>query len=286
VDKQALDAASDRASTGHQVRHIGSNPPATEGDIVSNTQKIAVITGANRGLGRAYALHLARAGVDVVVTYRSNQTQAEEVVAAVTGLGRSSVALRLDTGAVGSFRAFAEQLRAELQARWGRTMFDFLLNNAGTDLTAPFAETTEKDFDDLVNVHLKGVFFLTQALLPALADGGAIVNVSSGLTRFAVPGHAAYGAVKGAVEVLTRYQAKELGSRGIRVNTVAPGATATDFGGGMMHDEQVRGYLTSQVAMGRVGEPDDIAGAVTALLSDANQWVTAQRLEVSGGQSL
>lgn len=257
-----------------------------QGVIVSTTQKIAVITGANRGLGRAYALHLARAGVDVVVTYRNNRAVAEEVVSSITDLGRSAVALRLDTSVVNTFADFAERLGTELQARWGKTTFDFLVNNAGTDLTAPFAETTEKDFDDLVDVHLKGVFFLTQTLLPALADGGAIVNVSSGLTRFAVPGHSAYGAVKGAVEVLTRYQAKELGSRGIRVNTVAPGATATDFGGGMMHDEQVRNYLTSQVALGRVGEPDDIAGAVTALLSDANQWVTAQRIEISGGQSL
>jgi NAD(P)-dependent dehydrogenase (short-subunit alcohol dehydrogenase family) len=253
---------------------------------MSATQKIAVITGANRGLGRAYAMHLAKAGVDVVVTYRSNRTEADEVVAAITDLGRSAIAVRLDTGVVSSFTDFAEQLGAELQARWGRTTFDFLVNNAGTDLTAPFAQTTEKDFDELVNVHLKGVFFLTQTLLPRLADGGAIVNVSSGLTRFAVPGHSAYGAVKGAVEVLTRYQAKELGSRGIRVNAIAPGATATDFGGGMMHDEQVRAYLTSQVAMGRVGEPDDIAAAVAALLSDANQWVTAQRIEISGGQSL
>ncbi|MFF1605624.1 SDR family NAD(P)-dependent oxidoreductase [Streptomyces mirabilis] len=253
---------------------------------MSTTHKIAVITGANRGLGRAYALHLAQAGVDVVVTYRGNRDEAEEVVSAVTDQGRSSVALRLDTSVVNTFADFAEQLGTELQARWGRTTFDFLVNNAGTDLTAPFAETTEKDFDDLVDVHLKGVYFLTQTLLPVLADGGAIVNVSSGLTRFAVPGHSAYGAVKGAVEVLTRYQAKELGSRRIRVNTVAPGATATDFGGGMMHDEQVRNYLTSQVALGRVGEPDDIAGAVTALLSDANRWVTAQRIEISGGQSL
>jgi NAD(P)-dependent dehydrogenase (short-subunit alcohol dehydrogenase family) len=253
---------------------------------MSATQKIAVITGANRGLGRAYAMHLAKAGVDVVVTYRSNRTEADEVVAAITDLGRSAIALRLDTSVVSSLPDFAEQLGAELQARWGRTTFDFLVNNAGTDLTAPFAQTTEKDFDELVNVHLKGVFFLTQTLLPRLADGGAIVNVSSGLTRFAVPGHSAYGAVKGAVEVLTRYQAKELGSRGIRVNAIAPGATATDFGGGMMHDEQVRAYLTSQVAMGRVGEPDDIAAAVAALLSDANQWVTAQRIEISGGQSL
>ncbi|MCI3278630.1 SDR family NAD(P)-dependent oxidoreductase [Streptomyces cylindrosporus] len=253
---------------------------------MSTDQKIAVITGANRGLGRAHALHLAAAGVDVVVTYRSNQAEAEEVVAAVAERGRSAVALRLDTGDVGSFAGFAERLGAELEARWSRTTFDFLVNNAGHDLQAPFAETTEKDFDDLVNVHLKGVFFLTQTLLPRLADGGAVVNVSSGLTRITVPGHAAYGAVKGAVEVLTRYQAKELGGRGIRVNAIAPGATATDFGGGMMHDEQVRAYLTSQVALGRVGEPDDIGAALAALLSDANRWVTAQRVEISGGQSI
>ncbi|WP_217576216.1 SDR family NAD(P)-dependent oxidoreductase, partial [Streptomyces sp. GbtcB7] len=154
---------------------------------MSTTQKIAVITGANRGLGRAYALHLAQAGVDVVVTYRSNRDEAEEVASAVTDQGRSSVALRLDTSVVNTFADFAEQLGTELQARWGRTTFDFLVNNAGTDLTAPFAETTEKDFDDLVDVHLKGVYFLTQTLLPALADGGANVNVPSGLTRFAAP---------------------------------------------------------------------------------------------------
>lgn len=253
---------------------------------MSASQKIAVITGANRGLGRAHALHLAETGVDVVVTYRANRAEAEDVVAAVAARGRTAVALRLDAGDVGSFAGFAEQLGSELKSRWDRPTFDFLVNNAGTDLTAPFAETTEKDFDDLVNVHLKGVFFLTQTLLPLLADGGAVVNVSSGLTRFAVPGHAAYGAVKGAVEILTRYQAKELGARGIRVNTIAPGATATDFGGGMMHDEQVRAYLTSQVALGRVGEPDDIGAALAALLSDANRWVTGQRIEISGGQSL
>jgi NAD(P)-dependent dehydrogenase (short-subunit alcohol dehydrogenase family) len=253
---------------------------------MNTTQKIAVITGANRGLGRAYALHLAEAGVDVDVTYRSNKTQADEIVAAVATAGRIAVALQLDTSVVSSFTDFADQLGVELQARWARTTFDYLVNNAGHDLTASFTETTEKDFDALVDVHLKGVFFLTQTLLPQLADGGAILNVSSGLARIVVPGHSAYGAVKGAVEVLTRYQAKELGSRGIRVNIVAPGATATDFGGGMMHDEQVRAYLTSQVAMGRVGEPDDIAAAVAGLLSDANHWVTGQRIEISGGQSL
>ena len=253
---------------------------------MSTNQKIAVITGANRGLGRAYALHLAASGVGVVVSYRSNKPQADEVVAAITAAGRTAVALQLDTSVVNSFPDFADRLGTELQARWGRTTFDYIINNAGHDLTASFAETTEKDFDALVDVHVKGVFFLTQALLTQLADGGAILNVSSGLARIVVPGHSAYGALKGAVEVLTRYQAKELGPRGIRVNVVAPGATATDFGGGMMHDEQVRGYLASQVAMGRVGEPDDIAATVASLLSDANGWVTGQRIEVSGGQSL
>jgi NAD(P)-dependent dehydrogenase (short-subunit alcohol dehydrogenase family) len=253
---------------------------------MSTNQKIAVITGANRGLGRAYALHLAESGVDVVVTYRSNKAQADEVVAAISAADRAAVALQLDTTVVNSFPDFADRLGTELQARWGRTTFDYLINNAGHDLTASFAETREKDFDALVDVHLKGVFFLTQALLTHLSDGGAILNVSSGLARIVVPGHSAYGALKGAVEVLTRYQAKELGARGIRVNVVAPGATATDFGGGMMHDEEVRGYLASQVAMGRVGEPDDIAAAVASLLSDANGWVTGQRIEVSGGQSL
>jgi NAD(P)-dependent dehydrogenase (short-subunit alcohol dehydrogenase family) len=251
------------------------------------SQKIALVTGGNRGLGRADALHLAAAGVDVVITYRTSLTEAQAVVSAITDLGRPAVALQLDTSDVTSFDDFAEQLRSTLQEQWGRTDFDYLVNNAGTSLTAPFAQTTEKDFDQLVNVHFKGVFFLTQTLLPLLADGGAIVNVSTGLTRFTVAGQAAYAAMKGAVEVLTRYQAVELGARGIRVNAIAPGATATDFSGGMVRDnEQVRAHVTSQVALGRIGEPDDIGAAVTALLSDGNRWMTAQRLEVSGGQSL
>ncbi|MFJ4851357.1 MULTISPECIES: SDR family NAD(P)-dependent oxidoreductase [unclassified Streptomyces] len=254
---------------------------------MSTDRKIALITGANRGLGRAGALRLAADGVDVVITYRNNRAEAEDVVAAVEALGRTAVALRLDTGAVSSFAGFAAQLAGELKSRWDRTTFDYLVNNAGHDLTASFAETTEKDFDDMVSVHLKGAFFLTQSLLPQLADGGAVVNVSTGLTRITAPGHAAYGAVKGAVEVLTRYQAKELGARGIRVNAIAPGATATDFGGGgMIHNEHVRTRISSQVALGRTGEPDDIGAALAALLSDANRWVTAQRIEISGGQSL
>jgi NAD(P)-dependent dehydrogenase (short-subunit alcohol dehydrogenase family) len=254
---------------------------------MTDTQKIALITGSSRGLGRADALHLAKAGVDTVVTYRGSKAEADQVVAEIAEAGRKAVALQLDTSISSYFPEFTGQLGAALKEHWGRSSFDYLINNAGFDVTAPFAETSEKDFDALVDTHLKGVFFLTQALLPQIANGGAIVNVSSGLTRIINPGHAAYAAVKGAIEVLTRYQAKELGARGIRVNVVAPGATATDFGGGMMKtNEKVRAYLEANVALGRVGEPDDIAAAVASLLSDANGWITGQRIEISGGQSL
>jgi NAD(P)-dependent dehydrogenase (short-subunit alcohol dehydrogenase family) len=255
--------------------------------MTTTSQKIAVVTGGSRGLGRATAFRLANSGVGVVLTYRSQRAEADRVVTDITGTGGTAVTLQLDTAVTAGFEDFADQLRAVLSERWGRDSFDYLVNNAGINVTAPFADTTEKDFDDLVDVHFKGVFFLTQTLLPLIADGGAIVNVSTGLTRFAVPGQAAYAAMKGAIEVLTRYQAKEFGVRGIRVNAIAPGATATDFGDGLVRDnEQVRAYLTSQVALGRVGEPDDIGPAVAALLSDDNRWMTAQRVEVSGGQSL
>src|SRR5882724_8630852 len=250
-------------------------------------QKIALVTGGNRGLGRSAALHLAEAGVDVIITYRSGRDEADEVVAAVTGLGRRGVALRLDTGETATFDTFAAEVASVLASVWGRTTFDYLHNNAGQGVTAAFADTLEKDFDELFSVHFKGVFFLTQKLLPLIGDGGAILNVSSGLTRFTAPGHAAYAAMKGAVEVLTRYQARELGPRGIRVNTIAPGATGTGFGGGMMRDdERVREYLAGQVVLGRVGEPDDIGAAVAALLAEGNHWMTAQRVEVSGGQQI
>jgi NAD(P)-dependent dehydrogenase (short-subunit alcohol dehydrogenase family) len=255
--------------------------------MTTTSQKIAVVTGGSRGLGRATALRLANLGVGVVLTYRSQRAEADQVVTDITDSGGTAVALQLDTAVTAGFDDFADRLRAALTERWGSGTFDYLVNNAGTNVTAPFADTTEKDFDDLVNVHFKGVFFLTQTVLPLIADGGAIVNVSTGLTRFTVPGQAAYAAMKGAIEVLTRYQARELGVRGIRVNAIAPGATATDFGNGLVRDnDQVRAYLTSQVALGRVGEPDDIGPAVAALLSDDNRWMTAQRVEVSGGQSL
>jgi NAD(P)-dependent dehydrogenase (short-subunit alcohol dehydrogenase family) len=250
-------------------------------------QKIALITGGSRGLGKSAALKLAQQGVDVILTYHSRGDEAQAVVAEITGLGRRAVALQLDAAATAGFDAFASAVRAALKDHWQRERFDYLLNNAGTGIDAPFAETTEAQFDEMCNIHLKGVFFLTQTLLPLMADGGRILNVSSGLARFALPGKAAYAAMKGAVEVLTRYLAKELGPRGIAVNVIAPGAIATDFGGGTVRDNaQVNAYIASQTALGRVGLPDDIGDAVAMLLSDQGRWINAQRIEASGGMFL
>ena len=251
------------------------------------TDTIALITGGSRGLGRAMALHLARKGVDIVFTYNSNKAAADAVVADIEALGRKAVALQLDTSDTSGFVDFAGQLAAALKQGWNRERFDFLVNNAGIGIHKPFAETTEDEFGRLVNIHLKGVFFLTQRLLGLIEDGGRIVNLSSGLARFALPGYAAYGSMKGAVEVLTRYLAKELGPRGIAVNTIAPGAIETDFGGGAVRDNpDLNRMIASQTAMGRVGLPDDIGGAVASLLTGDNGWVTGQRIEVSGGQGL
>ncbi|UHQ23841.1 SDR family oxidoreductase [Lysobacter sp. 5GHs7-4] len=245
---------------------------------------IALITGASRGLGRNTALKLAAQGSDAILTYRSNRAEADAVVAAIQALGRRAVALQLDVGDSRSFEAFADQVRQALAAHWQRTQFDYLINNAGTGIHASLAETTEAQFDELVNIHFKGVFFLTQRLLPLIADGGRIVNVSSGLTRFALPGYAAYASMKGAIEVLTKYMAKELGPRGIAVNVVAPGAIETDFGGGAVRDNaQLNAYVASQTALGRVGLPDDIGGVFASLLSPDNRWINAQRIEASGG---
>lgn len=251
------------------------------------TRKIALITGGSRGLGRNAAEKLAARGVDVVLTYRSGHDEAAAVVAAITAGGGRALALPLDVADSASFAAFAATLRTTLLASWQRDSFDYLVNNAGIGIHASFAETSEAQFDQLLNVHLKGPFFLTQALLPLLADGGAILNLSSGLARFALPGYAAYAAMKGAVEVLSRYQAKELGSRGIRVNVLAPGAIETDFGGGRVRDDaQLNAFVASQTALGRVGRPDDIGDLIAALLADDCRWVNAQRIEASGGMFL
>jgi NAD(P)-dependent dehydrogenase (short-subunit alcohol dehydrogenase family) len=250
-------------------------------------QRVALVTGGSRGLGRSAARHLAGRGVGVVLTYHSRRADADSAVAEIEAAGGTAVALQLDSADVGSFGAFAAELAAALRRTFDRETFDYLVNNAGTGLHAPFAETTEAQFDAMVNIHLKGVFFLTQTLLPLLADGGRIVNLSSGLARFATPGYSAYASMKGAVEVLTRYLAKELGSRGIAANTVAPGAIATDFGGGTVRDnEQVNRAVAEVTALGRVGEADDIGPMIASLLSDDNRWVNAQRIEVSGGMNI
>ncbi|WGD28480.1 SDR family oxidoreductase [Ancylobacter sp. WKF20] len=248
---------------------------------------ITLITGGSRGLGRNTALAVARQGGDVVLTYQSRAEDAQAVVAEIAALGRKAVALQLDTGKVAGFPDFAARLRAALAETFGRETVDHLVNNAGHGDYAAITDTTEAQFDRLVDVHLKGVFFLTQTLLPLIADGGRIVNFSSGLTRFAYPGYAAYAAMKGAVEVLTRYLAKELGARGIAVNTVAPGAIETDFGGGAVRDNaEINRHIASITALGRVGVADDIGPMVASLLTPANRWVNAQRIEVSGGQAI
>jgi NAD(P)-dependent dehydrogenase (short-subunit alcohol dehydrogenase family) len=249
-------------------------------------KKIALVTGGSRGLGRNAALKLAAKGVDVILTYRSRQADAAAVVAEIEFMGGQAVALPFDasTGAAADCAAFAAAVREALAAHWQRTHFDYLLNNAGNGVHAAFAETTEAQFDEMMHVHLKSVFFLTQALLPLLADGGRILNVSSGLARFSLPGYAAYAAMKGAVEVLTRYLARELGPRGIAANVLAPGAIETDFGGGAVRDNrELNAMIAAQTALGRVGQPDDIGSAVAALLSDATGWITGQRIEASGG---
>jgi NAD(P)-dependent dehydrogenase (short-subunit alcohol dehydrogenase family) len=255
--------------------------------MTTHTTPIALVTGASRGLGRSTALQLAASGVDVILTYKGNQEEAQAVVALIQAQGRRAVALQLDVGNSQTFGAFAAAVKRVLAETWQRERFDYLVNNAGVGAHASIADTTEAQFELLFNVHLKGTFFLTQALLALINDGGRIVNVSSGLTRFSLPGYAAYAAMKGGIEVLTRYLAQELGARGIAVNTLAPGAIETDFGGGMVRDNaQVNAAIASQTALGRVGMPDDIGGAVAALLSQGSRWVNAQRIEVSGGVAI
>lgn len=251
------------------------------------SHKIALITGASRGLGENAALKLAARGVDVILTYRSKQLEAEQVVKRIEELGARAVALMLDVGDSKSFDSFAAELSTQLKNVWQRDEFDYLVNNAGTGLHANFDQTTEAQFDEMVNIHFKGPFFLTQKLLPLLVNGGRILNISSGLARFSLPGSSAYASVKGAMEVLTRYQAKELGSRGISVNILAPGAIETDFSGGMVRDNpQVNAFVASQTALGRVGLPDDIGNAVAQILSDESGWINGQRIEASGGMYL
>ena len=254
-----------------------------EAKAVTKTQKIAIVTGGSRGLGRNTVLNLARRGVHSIFTYNSNRAEADNLIHEVSETGAKAAALQLNAGNITTFDSFVKSVAASL-SEMGAERFDYLVNNAGTSHHAPFEKVTEEDFDGLYNVHLKGVFFLTQKLLPLLNDGGRIVMISSGLARFAFPGSSAYASMKGAVEVLTRYLAKELGPRGIAVNTVAPGAIATDFSGGMVRDNPaVNKQIAGLTALGRVGHPDDIGPMIASLLSEENRWVNAQRIEVSGG---
>lgn len=249
--------------------------------------KIAIVTGASRGLGRNTALNIARQGGDVIVTYQSRSADALSVVSEIKAMGRKAVALQLDTGNVAGFANFARQLTQALSDTWQRKTFDHLVNNAGHGDYSLIAETTEAQFDGLVNVHFKGVYFLTQTLLPLIENGGRIVNLSTGLTRISFPGYGAYAAVKAAVEVLSIYMAKEFGVRGIAVNTVAPGAIETDFGGGAVRDNpEINKLFADMISLGRAGVPDDIGPMIASLLSENNRWVNAQRIEVSGGQNI
>ncbi|WP_144109575.1 SDR family oxidoreductase [Paraburkholderia sp. BCC1886] len=249
-----------------------------------SARKIAIVTGGSRGIGRNTVLNLAARGVDSLFTYHSHREDADAVVAAVQEAGARAVAVQLDTGEVGAFDAFVTQVRSALTSL-GATHFDFLVNNAGNNhRNMPFDKATEEELDNLYRVHFKGAFFLSQKLLPLIRDGGRIVNISTGRTRIIGPGGAAYGSMKGAVEVLTKYMAKELGPRGITVNVVAPGAVATDFSGGIVRDNpEVNRHIAELTALGRAGVPDDIGPMIAALLSDDNRWVNAQRIEVSGG---
>ncbi|MBH3425131.1 SDR family NAD(P)-dependent oxidoreductase [Pseudomonas gessardii] len=247
-------------------------------------RKIALITGASRGLGKSTALHLAAQGIDIIGTYYSKAEEAQAVVAEIEQLGGRAAMLQLDVSQSATFDGFIREVGRTLKDVFAQEYFDFLVNNAGVGTHASFVETTEEQFDQMVAIHLKGPFFLTQKLLPLIVDGGRIINISSGLARFSLPGYAAYASMKGAMEVLTRYQAKELGARGISVNTLAPGAIATDFGGGAVRDNaDINAFVAGNTALGRAGLPDDIGGAIATLLADGSKWINGQRIEASGG---
>ncbi len=249
--------------------------------------KIALVTGGSRGLGKNMALSLAQKGNNVIITYRSQKEEAEKVIEEIQQLGQQAVALQLDVANSKTFDSFIESLKSALSETFKADKIDFLINNAGIGTHASFAETTEEQLDTLYSIHFKGAFLLTQKALSILANGGGIINISTGLARFSFPGYAAYASMKGAIETLTKYQAKELGQRGIRVNVVAPGAIETDFGGGTVRDNaQVNAHIASQTALGRVGLPDDIGGVIAFLCSEEARWINAQRIEVSGGMML
>lgn len=251
---------------------------------MDNRTKIALITGGSRGLGKNSALKIAQKGLDVIITYHSNKEEAENVVNEIKALGRKAIAFQLDTRNVKSFDTFIKSVTDHLKENTGSGNIDYLINNAGTALYSPIMETTEDQVDEMFNIHFKGVFFLTQKFLPFINDGGGIINVSSGLARFALPGSSVYGSMKAGIEMLTKYMAKELGARKIKVNVVAPGAIETDFGGGRTRDDKnINAMIAGNTALGRAGLPDDIGGVVAFLCTEDARWITAQRIEASGG---
>ena len=254
---------------------------------METTKKIALVTGGSRGLGKNMAQHLAQKGIDVVITFNSRADEAADVVKAIREIGGNAAAIQLNTGDISSFDTFVGNLATTLKNTFSTTHFDFLVNNAGVGHNKPFATTAEEDFDMLMNIHFKGVYFLTQKLLPLLNDGGRIINLSSGLARFSTLGYSAYAAMKGAIETLTRYMAKELGPRRITANVVAPGAIETDFGGGVIRDNpQYNKFVADATALGRAGLPDDIGGVVAFLCTEEARWINGQRIEASGGMNL
>ncbi|KFF01513.1 SDR family NAD(P)-dependent oxidoreductase [Chryseobacterium luteum] len=249
--------------------------------------KIALVTGGSRGLGKNAALKIAQKGLDVIITYKNSSEEADAVVNEIKAMGQNAAAYQLDTRDVKSFEAFVKNITDHLKTETGSPNIDFLINNAGTALYSPITETTEEQFDDIVNVHFKGVFFLTQEMLPFINDGGGIINISSGLARFALPGSSVYGSIKAGVEMLTKYMAKELGPRRIKANAIAPGAIETDFGGGRTRDDQnVNAMISGITALGRAGLPDDIGGVVAFLCTEDAGWINGQRIEASGGMFL
>ncbi|MDO6819618.1 SDR family oxidoreductase [Zobellia sp. 1_MG-2023] len=249
--------------------------------------KIALVTGGSRGLGKDMAINISKKGIDVIITYHTNEQAANEVVSEIEKNGQKAKAFQLDTSNTKEFGRFFNRLSAYLTDEYGNPNFDFLINNAGTGLYNPITDTTEEQFDEQMNIHFKGVYFLTQKALLFINDGGRIINISSGLTRFSFPGASAYACMKGAVEVFTRYLAKELGPRKITANIVAPGAIATDFGGGTNRDDnEKRQTIANITALGKVGEPEDIGGVVAFLCTEDARWINGQRLEVSGGMLL
>jgi NAD(P)-dependent dehydrogenase (short-subunit alcohol dehydrogenase family) len=248
------------------------------------SQKIALVTGGSRGLGKDMAISLAKKGTDVILTYRTNEEQAKDVVKEIEAMGRNSAALHLDMSDFKSLGSFVQSVSSTLQSKWNSNKFDFLINNAGMGATVPFAEVTEELFTDFLNVHFKGVYFLTQKTLPLLNNGGRIINISTGTTRFCVPGYSVYASMKGAVETFTKYLAKELGEKSITANIVAPGPVETDFNSAAIRSNpQMKGFLSSLSPLGRVGSANDIGGVVAFLCSEEASWINGQRIEVSGG---